>query len=367
MSYIFILLGILLLIKGGDYLIEGSVVIARRAKLSPMIIGLTVIGFGTSMPELCVSAQAAWTGSSGIALGNVAGSNISNIALILGVTALIHPIPAKPDILRRGMPVFVLALCIIIAVAVNGTIERWMGMTMVGLLIIYLIVEIRRSRKIEAAKRKTVSTKVSKNASSPAEEISIESTKDASSPAEEISIESTKDASSSADVNETDSVNDMPLWKALSVVILSLAAMVWGSDMLVSGASDIAHTIGDSMGVDPVAMERIIGLTIVAVGTSLPELCASVIAARKGETDMAVGNIIGSGIFNILCVVGVASSISPIHNSWHPFALDYIVQLGLCLLLWLFLRTNHLLQRWEGAIFTTIYVSYILFVLYSAS
>ena len=352
MSYIFILLGILLLIKGGDYLIEGSVVIARRAKLSPMIIGLTVIGFGTSMPELCVSAQAAWTGSSGIALGNVAGSNISNIALILGVTALIHPIPAKPDILRRGMPVFVLALCIIIAVAVNGTIERWMGMTMVGLLIIYLIVEIRRSRKIEAAKRKTVSTKISK---------------DASSPAEEISIESTKDASSSADVNETDSVKDMPLWKALSVVILSLAAMVWGSDMLVSGASDIAHTIGDSMGVDPVAMERIIGLTIVAVGTSLPELCASVIAARKGETDMAVGNIIGSGIFNILCVVGVASSISPIHNSWHPFALDYIVQLGLCLLLWLFLRTNHLLQRWEGAIFTTIYVSYILFVLYSAS
>lgn len=352
MSYIFILLGILLLIKGGDYLIEGSVVIARRAKLSPMIIGLTVIGFGTSMPELCVSAQAAWTGSSGIALGNVAGSNISNIALILGVTALIHPIPAKPDILRRGMPVFVLALCIIIAVAVNGTIERWMGMTMVGLLIIYLIVEIRRSRKIEAAKRKTASTKVSK---------------DASSPAEEISIESTKDASSSADVNETDSVKDMPLWKALSVVILSLAAMVWGSDMLVSGASDIAHTIGDSMGVDPVAMERIIGLTIVAVGTSLPELCASVIAARKGETDMAVGNIIGSGIFNILCVVGVASSISPIHNSWHPFALDYIVQLGLCLLLWLFLRTNHLLQRWEGAIFTTIYVSYILCVLYSAS
>ena len=352
MSYIFILLGILLLIKGGDYLIEGSVVIARRAKLSPMIIGLTVIGFGTSMPELCVSAQAAWTGSSGIALGNVAGSNISNIALILGVTALIHPIPAKPDILRRGMPVFVLALCIIIAVAINGTIERWMGMTMVGLLIIYLIVEIRRSRKIEAAKRKTVSTKVSK---------------DASSPAEEISIESTKDASSSADVNVTDSVKDMPLWKAFSVVILSLAAMVWGSDMLVSGASDIAHTIGDSMGVDPVAMERIIGLTIVAVGTSLPELCASVIAARKGETDMAVGNIIGSGIFNILCVVGVASSISPIHNSWHPFALDYIVQLGLCLLLWLFLRTNHLLQRWEGAIFTTIYVSYILFVLYSAS
>lgn len=352
MSYIFILLGILLLIKGGDYLIEGSVVIARRAKLSPMIIGLTVIGFGTSMPELCVSAQAAWTGSSGIALGNVAGSNISNIALILGVTALIHPIPAKPDILRRGMPVFVLALCIIIAVAINGTIERWMGMTMVGLLIIYLIVEIRRSRKIEAAKSKTASTKISKDASSSAEEISIESTKDASSP---------------ADVNETDSVKDMPLWKALSVVILSLAAMVWGSDMLVSGASDIAHTIGDSMGVDPVAMERIIGLTIVAVGTSLPELCASVIAARKGETDMAVGNIIGSGIFNILCVVGVASSISPIHNSWHPFALDYIVQLGLCLLLWLFLRTNHLLQRWEGAIFTTIYVSYILFVLYSAS
>lgn len=319
MSYIFILLGLLLLIKGGDYLIEGSVVIARRAKLSPMIIGLTVIGFGTSMPELCVSAQAAWTGSAGIALGNVAGSNIANIALILGITALIHPIPARPDILRRGMPVFVLSLIIIITAASGGTIERWMGVAMVGLLIAYLYVEIRRSRKMEA-------------------------------------------------VSEDDGQQgkDMPLWKALLTVALSLAAMVWGSDMLVGGASDIAHSIGESMGVDPVEMERIIGLTIVAVGTSLPELCASVIAARKGETDMAVGNIIGSGIFNILCVVGVASIISPINNAWAPFAVDYMVQLSLCLLLWLFLRTNHVLQRWEGGVFTALYVGYILFVLYSA-
>ncbi len=320
MSYIFILLGLLLLIKGGDYLIEGSVVIARRAKLSPMIIGLTVIGFGTSMPELCVSAQAAWTGSAGIALGNVAGSNIANIALILGITALIHPIPARPDILRRGMPVFVLSLIIIIAAASGGTIERWMGVAMVGLLIAYLYIEIRRSRRMEAANG-----------------------------------------------DDGQQGKDMPLWKALLTVGLSLAAMVWGSDMLVGGASDIAHSIGESMGVDPVEMERIIGLTIVAVGTSLPELCASVIAARKGETDMAVGNIIGSGIFNILCVVGMASIISPINNAWTPFAVDYMVQLSLCLLLWLFLRTNRMLQRWEGGVFTALYVGYILFVLYSAS
>lgn len=320
MSYIFILLGLLLLIKGGDYLIEGSVVIARRAKLSPMIIGLTVIGFGTSMPELCVSAQAAWTGSAGIALGNVAGSNIANIALILGITALIHPIPARPDILRRGMPVFVLSLIIIIAAASGGTIERWMGVAMVGLLIAYLYIEIRRSRRMEAANG-----------------------------------------------DDGQQGKDMPLWKALLTVALSLAAMVWGSDMLVGGASDIAHSIGESMGVDPAEMERIIGLTIVAVGTSLPELCASVIAARKGETDMAVGNIIGSGIFNILCVVGAASIISPINNAWTPFAADYMVQLSLCLLLWLFLRTNRMLQRWEGGVFTALYVGYILFVLYSAS
>ena len=320
MSYIFILLGLLLLIKGGDYLIEGSVVIARRAKLSPMIIGLTVIGFGTSMPELCVSAQAAWTGSAGIALGNVAGSNIANIALILGITALIHPIPARPDILRRGMPVFVLSLIIIIAAASGGTIERWMGVAMVGLLIAYLYIEIRRSRRMEAANG-----------------------------------------------DDGQQGKDMPLWKALLTVGLSLAAMVWGSDMLVGGASDIAHSIGESMGVDPVEMERFIGLTFVAVGTSLPELCASVIAARMGETDMAVGNIIGSGIFNILCVVGMASIISPINNAWTPFAVDYMVQLSLCLLLWLFLRTNRMLQRWEGGVFTALYVGYILFVLYSAS
>lgn len=151
----------------------------------------------------------------------------------------------------------------------------------------------------------------------------------------------------------------MPLWRAILYVIVSLAAMVWGADLLIDGSSAIAMELGELFGVEKEAMERIIGLTIVAVGTSLPELFASVMAARKGETDMAVGNIIGSVSFNILCVVGVSSAITPITNAWAPFAIDYAVMFSLGIILWLFLRTHHKIVRWEGAILLTIYILYI--------
>lgn len=156
----------------------------------------------------------------------------------------------------------------------------------------------------------------------------------------------------------------MAIWKALGLVAISLVAMVKGADLLINGSTNIAMLLGDYFGVNPKEMERIIGLTIVAVGTSLPELFASVIAARKGQTDMAVGNIVGSVSFNILCVVGVASAITPIQDAWSPFIFDYFTMLCLGLMLLFFLRTKHLLERWEGAILLLAYILYIARTLY---
>ena len=306
-----VLAGFILLVKGGDFLIDGAVAIARRARLSAMVIGLTVVGFGTSTPELLVSAQAAWVGSSGIAIGNVVGSNIANVALILGMTSLICPLPSKRGMMRVDMPFMLVAMGLFVAAAWSGAIERWMGMCMVAMLIGFVSWEVWKSRKENAG-------------------------------AEEI-----------------DKKEPMALWKALLLVAVSIGGMIWGSDLLVQGASGIAMRLGEMFGVEAEQMERIIGLTVVAVGTSLPELFASVMAARKGETDMAVGNIIGSITFNILCVIGVSSAITPIKNAWSGFALDYGIMAFLGLILWFFLWTKNKLERWEGAVLLTIYIAFL--------
>lgn len=311
LNILYILIGFVLLMKGGDFLIDGAVAIAQRARLSAMVIGITVIGFGTSMPELLVSTQAAWVGSSGLAIGNVAGSNIANIALILGVSALICPLPSHRKMMRIDIPFMLFAMALFIGFSCWGTIERWMGIVMVLILVGFISWEVYDSRK-QTKQEQTEEVKPS-----------------------------------------------MPLWRAILYVVVSLAAMVYGADRLIEGSSAIAMELGEYFGVAKEEMERIIGLTVVAVGTSLPELFASVMAARKGETDIAVGNIIGSVSFNILSVVGVASAITPIQNAWEPFATDYVVMIGLGVLLWLFLRTHCKIVRYEGAILLIIYCLYI--------
>lgn len=301
----YILLGLLLLVKGGDYLVDGSVAIAQRARLSRMVIGLTVVGFGTSMPELLVSLQSALMGNSGIAIGNVVGSNIANIALILGITALVHTIPTQRITLRLDLPFMLLANVLFIAVAMTGTIGRLAGITGFLLLVAFVAYQVHNSRK-----------------------------------------------ASNASDEEEEQAEPMALWKALVMIIVAFAAMVFGANRLVEGASDIARQLG--------VTDRVIGLTIVAVGTSLPELFASVMAAIKGETDMAIGNIIGSVTFNLLCVIGLSAAITPIHGSDIGFAFDYALMFGLGILLWLFLRTSYKMVRWEGAALTAIYVAYIM-------
>ena len=301
-------MGLALLVKGGDYLVDGSVAIAKRAKLSEMVIGLTVVGFGTSMPELLVSAQSAWMGNSGIAIGNVVGSNISNIALILGVTSIVQVIPAQKITLKIDLPFMLLSFALFVAIAMTGSIGRVAGVIAVIILFSFVAYQVRKSRKAEAALAKE-----------------------------------NPDAQNEAE--------PMALWKAILLVIVSFLAMVFGANILVEGASNIARLLG--------VTDRIIGLTIVAVGTSLPELFSSVMAAIKGKTDMAIGNIIGSGTFNILCVIGVSSIITPIMGTNIGFAFDYALMVILGVLLWLFLRSKYILERWEGILLTAIYIAYL--------
>ena len=311
LDIVYILLGLALLVKGGDYLVDGSVAIAKRAKLSEMVIGLTVVGFGTSMPELLVSAQSAWMGNSGIAIGNVVGSNISNIALILGLTSIVNVIPAQKITLRIDLPFMLLSFVLFVAIAMTGSVGRVAGVIGVLMLICFVSYQVRQSRKANKAK----------------EAIAKENP------------EALKEA------------EPMALWKAILLVIVSFLAMVFGANILVEGASNIARLLG--------VTDRIIGLTIVAIGTSLPELFSSVMAAIKGKTDMAIGNIIGSGTFNILCVIGVSSIITPIMGTNIGFAFDYALMIFLGVLLWLFLRSKHLLERWEGFVLTAIYIAYL--------
>ena len=308
LDIVYILLGLALLVKGGDYLVDGSVAIAKRAKLSEMVIGLTVVGFGTSMPELLVSAQSALMGNSGIAIGNVVGSNISNIALILGLTSIVNVIPAQKITLKIDLPFMLLSLVLFVAIAMTGFVGRVAGVIGVLMLICFVSYQVRQSRKAEAALAKE-------------------------------------------NPKAQDEAKPMALWKALLLVIVSFLAMVFGANILVEGASNIARLIG--------VTDRVIGLTIVAIGTSLPELFSSVMAAVKGKTDMAIGNIIGSVTFNILCVIGVSSIITPIMDTNIGFAFDYALMVFLGVLLWVFLRSKHLLERWEGVVLTLIYVAYL--------
>jgi cation:H+ antiporter len=326
LSCLWVLLGFVLLTKGGDYLIRGAVAVAERARLDAMVIGLTVVAFGTSAPELLVSLQAALQGSSGIAIGNVVGSNIANIALILGVTATLSVVPVKKITLAVDMPFLLLASFLMMFAALSGTIERWHGILGLLLLIGFVTWQIRHTR------RKQNNTSASK-------------------PSDSATTETT--------------AKPMKVWVALVMIVLSCAALTYGADLLIQGASDIARVVGRHFDIPTATMERIIGLTIVAIGTSLPELFASISAARKGETDMAIGNVIGSNIFNILCVVSASAAITPIRNSAAGFTSDYICMIALTLLLWFFLYTGRKLSHAEGITLLALYAAFICFTLFT--
>ena len=276
MDYIKLIGGLVLLVLSGDYLVKGGVGIATKFKISSLVIGMTVVAFGTSAPEFLVSLQAAIKGSSAIAVGNVVGSNIANIALILGATALVSPLIVSGSSIRKDWPFMMAASLLFTVAAYNGVISRIEGTIAVALLIAYTAWQIISSRRNY--------------------------------------VES-----------EDEEVEDTPIWKAALMIVVACLGLTYGADFLIDGASNIAKSLGVS--------ERVIGVTIVAFGTSLPELAASIAAAVKKETDIAIGNIVGSNIFNILSVIGMSSIISPIPVEWAAFRSDFVWMNAIALIL----------------------------------
>lgn len=296
--------GFVLLVAGGDALVRGAVALAARLGVSPLMIGLTLVGFGTSMPELVTSLQAAFDGAPGIAVGNVVGSNIANILLILGTAALIYPVATSRAAFGRDGTSLMLATLACTGAVLLGHLDRLTGLVLMLLLAGYLAVAYfgeRRAMRSAAAQSASVSG-----------------------------------------VQDTIPAAPGRLWLALLMVIGGIGLTVLGARFLVSGAISLAAAAGIS--------ETVVGLTVVAVGTSLPELVTSVMAALRRQSDVAFGNIIGSNIFNVLGILGVTAAVHPIEVPAEIAAVDIWVMLGVTLIFTLFAVTGWRICRKEGAV-----------------
>lgn len=309
-----ILVGLAVLVWSADRFVNGAANTAKHFSLPSLLIGILIIGFGTSAPELVVSVLAASQGNPGIALGNAFGSNISNIALILGTTAVLAPIAVTSDILRRTLPMLMLATIAIAAVLWNLAISRGNAIFLLLLFILIMGWTIRQSLKDQRRGKQ-----------------------------DGLIVEVDQEYS-----------DLMPLGRSICWVVVGLVMLIASSRALVWGAVSIAQSLGVS--------DLVIGLTIVAVGTSLPELASSIIAARKGEHDMAVGNILGSNLFNTLAVVGLAGIIQPLGVDATVLYRDVGLMLFLTTSLFLFgfgfKGRQGRINRWEGGILILIYLLY---------
>ncbi len=324
---VLIVLGFALLIKGADWFVDGASGIARRCKISPLVIGLTVVAFGTSLPELCVSVSSAIRHATDISIGNVVGSNITNILLILGFSALIHKLPVQRNSVMLDIPVLLLASVLLIGLGAWGNaLSWWDGLVLIAVFSVYMALLFRGARKEQREK--------SLNAV-PEE------------PQEEEEPKGKFGAWYAAMLHKT--------WFLIALTLVGLGFIVGGGQLLVEGACYVAKYFGVS--------ERIIGLTVVAIGTSLPELVTSVVAAAKGETDIAVGNVIGSNIFNIFMVAGVASLFYPLTFTPNGNLIDALVALGAALLLFICaLCGKRRLGRIAGALMIACFIGYYVYL-----
>lgn len=314
MTYLLLLLGLLLLIGGGEALVKGSVMVATRLGVSPLLIGLTLVGFGTSTPELVASLQAALRESPGIALGNVVGSNIGNILLILGLSAVVLPLRTTAQAFRRDGTVLIASSALMAGMALYGSLGRAAGVVCLLLLLAYTTYTYLNERNAPDAPSAQMHS---------------------------------AEAAELADLPPR--VLGLPAASAL--VLAAIAATVTGAYLLVEAALVIARQAGLS--------ETVLGLTLVAVGTSLPELVTSVMAAVRGHADIAFGNVVGSNIFNVLGVAGVTAIVRPIPVPAPIAAFDVWVMLGASGLLVAFAATGLRVNRWEGAAFLLTYGAYL--------
>lgn len=311
LAFIAVVFGLVLLVWSADRFIEGSAVTARHFGMPPLLIGMVIIGFGTSAPEMVVSALAASQGNPGLALGNAYGSNITNIALILGITAIISPIIVSSQVLRKELPILTIVTAIAAWQIWDGEVTRLDALVLLGILVALMSWTIWQGMK--------------------------------------------KDKDSMADeVEQALEVRVMPVRIAAVWLVVGLVLLILSSRVLVWGAVEIAQGFGIS--------DMIIGLTVVAIGTSLPELASSVIAARKGEHDIALGNIIGSNLFNTLAVVGIAGAIHPMSVGPEVFSRDMMVMAALTVSLFVLgygvRNRQRRINRYEGAALLACYIGY---------
>ena len=321
---VFMVVGVVFLVKFCDLFVDAASSIAKKLHIAPMIIGLTVVAMGTSLPELAVSVSDSIAclsagGNANVAIGNVVGSNICNILIVLGLSIVFTPIIVKKSSLKKEFP-FLLGVSVLLVAFVliygfaTGSFEvtRWMGIVFVVLIIAYITFLVLDAKK---------------------------------NPTEDNGEE----------------IKDMKMWKAILFVILGAVGIAAGGEFVVFGAKGLAVTGATAVGIDHDLAESLVGLTIVAVGTSLPELVTSVVAAKKGENDIALGNVIGSNIFNILFVLGISATVNPL-TTGSQIVVDLIVMLSVTILLFGFALTKKL-DRKMGFVFLAIYILYLTYLI----
>lgn len=312
------LIGLVILYFAAETLVQGASSMALRLGIAPLIVGLTVVAFGTSAPELVVSLAAVYSNSDAISVGNILGSNIANLALILGVSAIISPITVSNAVIKREYPVMLAASILMVGLCFDGEISRIDGAMLVGCMIAYLVymgvmaLKAMRSGKEEAA-----------------------------------TLDLLQDLDGLGGLESDEPKSNI---KDMARVVVGIIGLSAGAKMMVDSSVVIASSLGIS--------QLVIGITIVAIGTSLPELATSVVAALRGESDIAVGNVVGSNVFNILSVLGIVSCIKPIQINPDAVTYDLWVMLGVTLLVWPVMWSGKRIARSEGILFLILYVTY---------
>lgn len=306
MSFILLLVGFIFLIKGADYFVEGSSNIAKKFKISPMIIGLTIVAMGTSMPELSVSITSSLIGKNDMSLANVVGSNMFNILMALGTSSLIINLPIKKDSIKFDIPFLIGIGTLLLLMLFDLKLSIFEGLILIGIFVFYLWKTLKPMLK---KKNKDIKENEEKNKS---------------------------------------------MFKMIIISLVGIIGIIIGGNMVVDNASKIAEIFGMS--------QNLIGLTIVAVGTSLPEFVTSIMAIKKGENEIAIGNVVGSNIFNILLILGVSSVVNPLMVNIVGL-IDVLFMVASSVLLYLFVRKNKNLNRYQGIAFILLYVGYIIYTI----
>jgi cation:H+ antiporter len=316
LDILFLVVGGFLLYLGAEWLVKGSAGLAYSFRVQPVVIGLTVVAYGTSTPELIVTLIAAINGHSGIALGNIIGSNIANIGLILGLTALISPPRVESKLIRRELPILLIASFLALAMLWDDVISRIEGAILFVGAIAFTLYTLKATRQLNSTSSLNTATR------------------------DEMEFEVGRGSRA----------------KLIILSMSGLGLLLVGGKVFVYGATTLALDLGIS--------ERLVGLTIVAVGTSLPELAASLVAALRGHSELAIGNIVGSNIFNILFVLGCSSLVSPIAESFTANWIDFSMFIGITILGTLMMRGERIISRLEGFFLLAVYISFIALIVF---